>query len=264
MLEIALALSYVEYDDIKGCDTTHKMWEALSNIYGGDDNLKRAKRESLRGKFDDMNMEEGENVVQYVARVKEIVSVIRSLGGQLQEEIVSRKYLRDLIPIYAIRVSTIKELRCVPRNTLTFKGINERLTAFELSNFDNYKPVKFESTFKAKMIVRDTKEVQTNKNNGKGKHVSTDSSTDEDDVDQLEALLARIFHRGRGKFRGKFPIICFNCNEVGHIAARYRQRRITRMEINSRTREKILTKITMTKVIDATLLKKTLMKMMMK
>ena len=25
MLEIASALSYAEYDDIKGCDTTHKM-----------------------------------------------------------------------------------------------------------------------------------------------------------------------------------------------------------------------------------------------
>ena len=46
MLEIASALSYVEYDDIKGCDTTHKMWETLSIIYGGDDDVKRAKRES--------------------------------------------------------------------------------------------------------------------------------------------------------------------------------------------------------------------------
>ena len=70
MLEIPLALSYVEYDDIKECHTTHKMWENLSNIYGGDENVKRAKRESLRGKFDDMKMEEGENVAQYGARMK--------------------------------------------------------------------------------------------------------------------------------------------------------------------------------------------------
>ena len=59
MLQIASALSYVEYDDIKGCDTVHQMWKTLSNIYGGDDNVKRAKRESLRGKFNDMKMEEG-------------------------------------------------------------------------------------------------------------------------------------------------------------------------------------------------------------
>ena len=36
MLEIASALNYAEFDDIKGCNTTFKMWKALSNIYGGD------------------------------------------------------------------------------------------------------------------------------------------------------------------------------------------------------------------------------------
>ena len=45
------------------------------------------------------------------------------------------------------------------------------------------------------MTVRDNEEVQTEKKNGKGKHVSSDSSTNEDDIDQLEALLARRFHR---------------------------------------------------------------------
>ena len=103
---------------------------------------------------------------------------------------------------------------------MTFEGIIGRLTAFELSNFDNYKPDNFESAFKAKMIVRDNEVVQTKKKNGKGKHVSSDSSTDEDDVDQLEALLPKRFHRRKDKFRGNLPIIYFNCNEVGHIAAR--------------------------------------------
>ena len=155
--------------------------------------------------------------------MKEVVSAIRSLGGQLEEETITRKYLRILLPIYAIRVSAIQELRCVKGNTLSFEGIIERLTAFKLSNFDNYKLDNLESTFKAKMTIKDTKEVQTKKKNGKDKHVSSDSSTDEDDVDQLEVLLARRFHRGRGKFRGKFPFIYFNCNEVCHIAARCTQ-----------------------------------------
>ena len=106
MWEIASTLSYAEYDDIKGCSTTHQMWKTLSDIYGGDDNVKRAKRESLRGKFDDMKME-GENAAQYGARMKGVVSAIRSLGGQLLEEIVCSKYFRTLLPIYAIRVSAI-------------------------------------------------------------------------------------------------------------------------------------------------------------
>ena len=36
MLEIASSLSYAEFDDIKGCDTTQKMWDALHIISGED------------------------------------------------------------------------------------------------------------------------------------------------------------------------------------------------------------------------------------
>ena len=91
MLEIVSAPNYAKFDDIKGCNTAFKMWKALSDIYGGDLNVQRAKRESLRGKFDDMKMEEHENAVQYGARVKEVVSAIRCLGGTLDNDTVNSK-----------------------------------------------------------------------------------------------------------------------------------------------------------------------------
>ena len=62
MLETASALSYVEFDDIKGVDSAKKMWDALHTIYGGEKNVQRAKLEILTGKFDDMRMKEGENI----------------------------------------------------------------------------------------------------------------------------------------------------------------------------------------------------------
>ena len=36
MLEISSALSYAKFDDIKGCNTSYKMWKILWTIYGGD------------------------------------------------------------------------------------------------------------------------------------------------------------------------------------------------------------------------------------
>ena len=39
MLEIASALSYAKFDDIKSLDSTKKMWDALKTIYGGDKNV---------------------------------------------------------------------------------------------------------------------------------------------------------------------------------------------------------------------------------
>ena len=122
MLEIASALSYVKFDDIKGCKSTHHMWEALSNIYGGDENVQRAKRESLKGKFDKMRMKEGENIAQYASRIKELVSAIRSANGTLDDENINSKVLRTLHPIYAIRVSAIQELRCIPGIKLSLEG----------------------------------------------------------------------------------------------------------------------------------------------
>ena len=64
------------------------------------------------------------------------------------------------------------------------------------------------------------KEPNEKKKKKKIKYVSSDTDTDEDDVEKLEELLARRFHRGKRKFKGKLPIICFNCNKVGHIVAK--------------------------------------------
>ena len=50
--------------------------------------------------------------------------------------------------------------------------------------------------------------------------MKSDSDSFDDELDELEALIAKWFGRGRGKYKGKLPIICFSCNKVGHIAAR--------------------------------------------
>ena len=48
MIDIVSALSYEEFDEIKDCKTTHPMWNKLKEIYGGDDNVRRSKLESIR------------------------------------------------------------------------------------------------------------------------------------------------------------------------------------------------------------------------
>ena len=62
MIDIASTLNYVEFDEVKGCATTHDMWTKLKDIYGGDDNVKRSKEESFKDQFDQMKMREHENI----------------------------------------------------------------------------------------------------------------------------------------------------------------------------------------------------------
>ena len=59
-----------------------------------------------------MKMREDENISKYVEWIKASVTKIRASRGEIKEEIVIIKFLRILLPIYAIRVSTIQERRC--------------------------------------------------------------------------------------------------------------------------------------------------------
>ena len=54
-----------------------------------------------------MRIEEGENIAQYVARIK-VVSAIRGATGLIEDDTILRKVLRTLLLFYAIRVSTIQ------------------------------------------------------------------------------------------------------------------------------------------------------------
>ena len=114
------------------------MWDTLKSIYGREKNVLWAKSKSLRGKFEDMWMIEGETIVQYCGRIKEVVNAIRGSEGKIDEETMIRKVLRTFLPIYSIRVSTIQEMRCTPSSDITLEGFFGRLTAFEISNFYNF------------------------------------------------------------------------------------------------------------------------------
>ena len=46
------------------------MWIKIKEIYGCNENVRRAKAKILRGQFDQMRMREDENIAKYLERVK--------------------------------------------------------------------------------------------------------------------------------------------------------------------------------------------------
>lgn len=98
--------------------------------------------------------------------------------------------MRIVFPIYDIRVSTIQELRCTLCNDLTLEGVIGRLTTFEMSNFDNFTPTSIELAFKLQLVLSKKE---------KGKYVKSDSDTSDDELDELEALMARRLPRRNTK-----------------------------------------------------------------
>ena len=101
-------------------------------------------------------MREDDNIAKYVKRIKASVSAIRASGGDIKEETIVSKILKTLLPIYAIRVSSIQEKRCDPNNKIGLDALVGRLVAFKLDNFDNYvlASKNVESTFETKLSLK--------------------------------------------------------------------------------------------------------------
>jgi hypothetical protein len=102
-------------------------------------------------------MREDENIAKYVERIKASVSAIKASGGDIKEETIVSKFIRILLPIYAIRVSSIQERRCEKNHKITLDTLVGRLTTFEVDKFDNYvlSLKNIESAFEAKLSLKE-------------------------------------------------------------------------------------------------------------
>lgn len=81
-------------------------------------------------------MVEGETIQQYGIRIKIVVGDIKSAGGKIEDSTIVSKVLRSLLPIYAIRVVAIQELRSVDKTKVSLDSIIAMLIAYELNNYD--------------------------------------------------------------------------------------------------------------------------------
>ena len=88
MIDIASALSYEEFNEIKDCKTAHAMWNKLKEIYGGDDNVRRAKVDILRGQFDQMRMREDENIANMLKGSKQVLVQLELLEVKLKKKLL--------------------------------------------------------------------------------------------------------------------------------------------------------------------------------
>ena len=102
-----------------------------------------------------MKMREDENIVKYVERIKASASAIKASRGTIKDVTVVSKILRTLLPIYAIRVSAIQEMKCDLNSTITLDALVGRLNAFELDNYDNNTPSSsnLEFAFEVKLLL---------------------------------------------------------------------------------------------------------------
>ena len=79
-----------------GCKTAKNVWDKLENIYAGDSNVKEAKLNIYREKFEQLRMKEDCNIVAYFQYIDEITNTLEGLGEPFDENTIIRKILRTL------------------------------------------------------------------------------------------------------------------------------------------------------------------------
>lgn len=104
------AFTDTEMTNVMELKTAYEIQKKLETLYEGDANVKIAKLQSLKGKYEKLRMGDDENVTTFMQRVNELVCGIRCVGGQIDESEIFAKVLRYFPNSYKVKASAIEEL----------------------------------------------------------------------------------------------------------------------------------------------------------
>ncbi|XP_019150550.1 PREDICTED: uncharacterized protein LOC109147343 [Ipomoea nil] len=153
-------------------------WGILCDHHEGNTTVRQSKLQIIQTEFENLKMEEEENITQFSARVLSIYGDAFNLGEPIPEHRIVKKVLRSLPGRFQMKVTAIQE--------------NKDLNTYRLSDL-----IGNLQTYELEML-------QNQKNNGKGIALQSrqeeNSETDSETLEQSIALLTKNFNRVLKKF----------------------------------------------------------------
>jgi hypothetical protein len=194
------------FTKVSHCKLTKEIWDKLQNIYEGDSKVKATKLQTYRGQFEQLKMKEDEDIIAYFLRVNETVNAIIGLGEEIEESVIVQKVLRSLPMRFNTKISTLEERSDL--NSISMDELHGIFTAYEMRTEQENLDVK-EEAFKASKRSKQKKKEQ--------EEYSSSNDVSEDD-EEMANFVKRLNKRTNGRYRGELPLICFNCDGIGHFA----------------------------------------------
>jgi hypothetical protein len=151
-------------------------------------------------------MKEDENIAAYFLRVDETVNAIIGLGEEIEESVIVQKVLRSLPMRFNPKISALEEISDL--NSISMDELHGIFTAYEMRTEQENPDVK-EASFKASKRSKKKKKQQ--------EEYSNNSDVSEDD-EEVANFVKRLNKGTNGRYRGKIPLICFNCDGIGHFS----------------------------------------------
>eukprot|EP00253_Pinus_taeda_P022133 PITA_22133 len=123
-------LSQSEFVKLMQFKSAKEIWDKIILSYEGDDQVKRAKLQTLRIQYENLKMYNDESVANYFLRVDEIVNCMKILGEEIKEAIMVEKVLRYLSSRFESKVFVIEEKENL--QNLKMSQLHRILTAYEM------------------------------------------------------------------------------------------------------------------------------------
>jgi hypothetical protein len=142
----------------------------------------------------------------YFLRVDEIVNAIIGLGEEIEESVIVQKVLRSLPMRFNPKISTLEERSDL--NSISMDELHGIFTAYEM-RIEQENPDVKEATFKASKRSKQKKKEQ--------EEYSSRNDISKDD-EEVANFVKRLNKGTNGRYRGNIPLICFNCDGIGHFA----------------------------------------------
>ena len=103
-------LCEAEFIKVMHNKTTKEIWDTLESIHEGDKKVKAAKLQVYRAQFENIKINEEEDVASFFLKVAEIVNNMKDLGETIRECVIVKNILISLPLRFNPKVSAIEEI----------------------------------------------------------------------------------------------------------------------------------------------------------
>jgi hypothetical protein len=148
-------------------------------------------------------MKEDENNASYVLRVNETIHAILGLGEEIKEYVIVQNVIIYLPMRFDPKISSLEEREDL--KSISMDELHGIFTTYEMRTEHENPDIK-EATFK-----------ESKRSNQKEKEYSNNSAILEDD-EEATNFFRRLNKGTNDKYRGKLPLICFDCDGIGHFS----------------------------------------------
>ena len=172
------------------------VWEAIRVRYLGADRVQKARLQTLRSELEMLKMRENETINDFSGKISGIVAKFKSLGSNLEDEVVVRKLLNSSPKKYLPIIASIEQYSEI--ETMSFEEAVGRLKAYE-----------------ERLKSHDEKDQE------QGQLLFTNSEHDGKQYGRGRGFGRGERGRGRGSGQGdKSGFRCYECGEFGHFVSK--------------------------------------------